>query len=414
MAIKTFSDVELALESHIRYDSKELTTRTTKELSQFVGSPEERLKVVHVAGTSGKTSTCYYIRALLETAGQKTGLTVSPHVVSIADRVQIAGRPLDEVTFCRYFDEYFQLVEQFGGRPSYFEIMMVFALWVFDREKVDYAVVETGLGGLHDSSNICRRPDKVCVLTDIGIDHTAVLGNTLSEITRQKVGIVAPGNQLIMYRQSDEIAGVAEKYAENIIYVENPTTDDFRQRNFDLAYRVYRHIANRDNLVELSEPQVEGASLTQVPGRLEIYRRGGVDIILDGAHNPQKMTALVRALTQQSLDRKFIVILAMKYNKDFREVLEIIKPITKQVIVSEYRLFQDTRLGATSADILLDECHRLNIEVEKSANLSQALELALKKASGQTDILATGSLYAVSELRKLLADSDTRSLDSVY
>ena len=404
MAIKTFSDVELALESSARHNSKDLATRIAQELAKFVGSPEKRLKVIHIAGTSGKTSTCYYIRALLEVSGQKTGLTVSPHVVSIADRVQIAGRPLDEVTFCRYFDEYFQLVEQFGGRPSYFEIMMVFALWVFDREKVDYAVVETGLGGLHDSSNICRRPDKVCVLTDIGIDHTAVLGNTLSEITRQKVGIVAPGNQLIMYRQSDEIAGVAEKYAENIIYVENPTTDDFRQRNFDLAYRVYRHIANRDNLVELSEPQVEGASLTQVPGRLEIYRRGGVDIILDGAHNPQKMTALVRALTQQSLDRKFIVILAMKYNKDFREVLEIIKPITKQVIVSEYRLFQDTRLGATSADILLDECHRLNIEVEKSDNLSQALELALKKASGQTDILATGSLYAVSELRKLLIE----------
>lgn len=116
------------------------------------------------------------------------------------------------------------------------------------------------------------------------------------------------------------------------------------------------------------------------------------------------MTALVQALTQQSLDRKFTAILAMKYDKDFREVLEIVKPITKQVIVSEYRLFQDTRLGATSADILLDECRRLNIEVEKSDNLSQALELALKKASGQTDILATGSLYAVSELRKLLIE----------
>lgn len=401
--IKTFRDVELALEPYIRYDSKELTTRMTKDLARFVGSPEERLKVIHVAGTSGKTSTCYYIRALLEEAGQKTGLTVSPHVVSIADRVQIAGEPLDETTFCRYFDEYFQLVEQFGRRPSFFEIMMVFALWVFDREKVDYAVVETGLGGLHDSSNICRRADKICVLTDIGLDHTAVLGRTLGEITGQKVGIVAPGNQLIIHEQSTEVTEVVKKSADKIIYVDNSATDDFRQRNFDLAYQVYRYISSIDNLVELSKSQIETTRSTQVPGRLETYRRNGVNIILDGAHNPQKMIALVRSLTQQSPDKRYITILAMKHDKDYREVLAIIKTITETVIVSEYRLFQDTRLGATATDILFDECRRAGIEAEKSDNLSLALELALKKASDQSSILVTGSLYAVSEMRTMLA-----------
>lgn len=400
MAIKTFSDVELALELCARHSSKDLSTRITQELSKFVGSPEERLRVIHIAGTSGKTSTCYYIRALLEASGQKTGLTVSPHMVSIADRVQIGGKPLDEATFCRYFDEYFKLVEQFGGRPSYFEIMMVFALWVFDREKVDYAVIETGLGGLHDSSNICRRPDKVCVLTDIGFDHMHVLGSSIEEIAQQKVGIVAPGNVLVMYRQSSEVATVVESTVEDVIYVPEWQTNDYRERNFGLSLAVFEHIRDRDGLTELDDEWIAKCRTVQVPGRLEEFNYHGATVVLDGAHNQQKMTALIDTFRLKYPDRQPLVILAMKQGKDYEKVIDLLKPLASEILVSEYRTFQDTKMGAIKKEILADYARRADTEV----GLVDNLELALEKALSLNDlILVTGSLYAMSEVRAVLS-----------
>lgn len=397
MAIKTFSDVELALESSARHNSKDLATRIAQELAKFVGSPEKRLKVIHIAGTSGKTSTCYYIRALLEASGQKTGLTVSPHMVSIADRVQIGGKPLDEATFCRYFDEYFKLVQRFNARPSYFEIMMVFALWVFDREKVNYAVVETGLGGLHDSSNICRRADKVCVLTDIGFDHMHVLGSSIEEITQQKVGIVAPGNVLLMYRQRPEIAAVVESVAENIIYVPEQQTNDYRERNYGLSLAVFEYIRNRDGLIVLDDEQIAKCRTVQVPGRLEEFNYHGATVVLDGAHNQQKMMALIDTFRLKYPDKRPLVILAIKRGKEYQGMITQLKPLAGKIVVSQFATFQDTHLGAIEKEILADYARRVNVEVD----LADSLEFALEKALSLSDlILVTGSLYAASEVRQ--------------
>ena len=400
MATRTFSDVESVLESCIQYNSKDLTTRATQELSKFVGSPEKRLKVIHVAGTSGKTSTCYYIRALLEAGGQKTGLTVSPHMVSIADRVQVGGEPLSEADFCRYFDEFHQLIQDFPGTPSYFEVMMVFALWVFDQEKVEYAVIETGLGGLHDSSNICRRPDKVCVLTDIGLDHTHVLGGSLEEITQQKAGIVAPGNTLLMYRQRPEVTTVVESIAGNIIYAPEERTNDYRERNFGLSLAVFEYIRDRDGLTELDDGWIAKCRTVQVPGRLEEFDYHGATVVLDGAHNQQKMKALVDTFRLKYPDRHPLIILAMKQGKEYEKVIDLLKPLASEILASEYRTFQDTKMGAIKKEILADYARRADIEVGLVDNLGLALEKAL---SLNDLILVTGSLYAVSEVRAVLS-----------
>ena len=400
MAIRTFDDIISVLEPYTRYNSKKFTTRKAKELAKFVGSPEERLRVIHIAGTSGKTSTCYYIRALLESSGQKTGLTVSPHMVSIADRVQVGGEPLDEATFCRYFDEYFKLVQQFGGRPSFFEIMVVFALWVFDQEKVEYAIVETGLGGLHDSSNICKRPDKVCVLTDIGFDHMEVLGNTIEEIAQQKVGIVAPDNVLLMYRQRPEVTTAVESIAENIIYVPERKTNDYQERNFGLSLAVFEYIRDRDGLTELDDGWIAKCRTVQVPGRLEEFDYHGATVVLDGAHNQQKMKALVDTFRLKYPDRHPLIILAMKQGKEYEKVIDLLKPLASEILASEYRTFQDTKMGAIKKEILADYARRADIEVGLVDNLGLALEKAL---SLNDLILVTGSLYAVSEVRAVLS-----------
>ena len=402
--IATFADVMEAMAPFIGRNSREFTTRETGRLAMYVGSPEKSLRVIHVAGTSGKTSTCYYIRALLEEAGQKTGLTVSPHIVSIADRVQIGGQPLNEVDFCRYFDEFYRLIANFDGQPSYFEVMIVFALWVYQHEQVDYAVIETGLGGLHDSTNICQRADKVCVLTDVGFDHMEVLGNTLPEIVTQKIGIVHPGNQLISHIQESEAMDVIQKKIPDVIFIDALETEDYRERNFHLAQYVYEWLAHRDDLPMLDEVQLDRCRAVQVPGRLDVFEREGRTIVLDGAHNEQKARALVRTWKALFRDNSATVVLVMKRGKEVAELVEILRPIAKKVIATEFQTFQDTRLGAVPADKLARACENANIPVVVEPDIAKALALAVETSSL---ILVTGSLYAVSEIRSMILGEET-------
>src|SRR5688572_10716165 len=130
------------------------TTETMVELMDYLGNPQDKLKIIHVAGTSGKTSTCYYSAALLKAAGKKVGLTVSPHVDEINERVQIDLVPMPEEAFCRDMTEFLGLVKKSELEPSYFEVLLAFAYWEFVRHRVEYAVIEVGMGGLTDATNV--------------------------------------------------------------------------------------------------------------------------------------------------------------------------------------------------------------------------------------------------------------------
>ena len=193
--IRTIKDAEKALFPYIplvaQLTGKDTTLERVKPLASLAGHPENQLKVIHIAGTSGKTSTAYYMAALLRAAGKNVGLTVSPHIDSITERVQINGRPLPDEQFCSELEQFLKIVKTAPQAPSFFELLYVFSLWVFARAKVDYAVVETGMGGLFDATNIVTRPDKICIITDIGLDHTHILGDTveLSPSRRSELSI---------------------------------------------------------------------------------------------------------------------------------------------------------------------------------------------------------------------------------
>ena len=174
MAIRTIEEAEAALLPYVPLVAQLTGKATTLEraiipLMALAGNPQDRLKTVHIAGTSGKTSTSYYIAALLGAAGKTVGLTVSPHVDSITERIQINGQPLPDAEFCQELETFLDIVKQAPQPPSYFELLYAFALWVFGRRHVDYAVIETGMGGLYDATNVATRADKVCVITDIGL-----------------------------------------------------------------------------------------------------------------------------------------------------------------------------------------------------------------------------------------------------
>jgi dihydrofolate synthase/folylpolyglutamate synthase len=316
-------------------------------LMELLGNPQNELRIVHIAGTSGKTSTAYFMAALLRAGGNKIGLTVSPHIDSVTERIQLDGQPISEATFCDELGQFLDIIEPAERRPSYFELLYAFAMWLFVRLRVDYAVVETGVGGLLDATNVTTRPDKVCVITDIGFDHMHLLGNTIAEIAAQKIGIVHDHNHVFMYKQGDEVMEVARDWTSRHdapLRVIDETADEeqvptvimanYQRRNWLLAYQVYRYLEERDGLQHLTSQALQETQTIQVPARMDIKQLKGKVLIMDGAHNEQKMTAFVSSYKQLYPDNKPAILLALKAGKEYQTIVPLLAGLASRVIVT--------------------------------------------------------------------------------
>lgn len=383
------------------YDLSRITV-----LLEHLGNPQNALKVVHVTGTSGKTSTTYYARAILEAAGQKVGLTVSPHINTICERVQIGGGQISESDFVRYFNDFYTVVADFKPRPTYFELMTAFAYWVFKKEQVDYAVIEVGLGGRYDATNTVMRPDKVCVINSIGYDHTEILGDTLAAIAGEKAGIIQHGNVVFTVEQDDEVAAViaaevAKKEAK--LTIVRPDIDAsklapaFQQHNFQLALAAVRYLAERDNL-KLPAGVEEIAERVTVPGRFELYKVGDKTVVLDGAHNPQKLEALLGVLREKSLQPAVVVAgISEAPEAKVAECVRLLSEFSEKSIYTTFSVQRDVTRHGTSLEIL---SKFMRSSDERRAVPEDALKRALE--SKESYIVVTGSLYLVSILRPIV------------
>ncbi len=402
--IRSLQDIEAALAKITVQTTKDMLVAMTLDgalnLAKAAGSPHERLKVVHVAGTSGKTSTSYMISQLLRRAGKTAGLVVSPHVVDMRERVQLGDEFMSEDEFVQYFVEFRALTRDIDFVPTRFEYMMVFAFWVFDKAGMEYAVVETGLGGRLDASNICRRSDKLCVITDIGLDHVQILGTTLRDITREKAGIIAPENTVVAYEQSSEVMTVLRDVAaaNDAVLVEvQPRPEDlFMERNAWLSYKAYEVIAGRDGLPAFDDTVAEEVAHLAVPGRLQSIRYKEKQVILDGAHNQQKMQALARALKAHYPEVRWSAVYAMKADKDFKPVVAEIAPLLERVIVVPLKPGSDMPIESAALEELSAEFSRHNVPVMSASSGKEALDRLVDRSD--TPILVTGSLYLVSEI----------------
>lgn len=419
MKLQSMDEVEKALapcyEIAQRTTGKGITVERVERLLAHIGNPEQGLKVVHVAGTSGKTSTTYYAAALLRAAGQKVGHTVSPHIDSLTERVQIDGKPLGERRFCELMGEFLDLAVGVPETPSWFELMIAFALWVFAREHIDYAVLETGMGGLHDATNVCNRPDKVCVITDIGLDHTQWLGDTTAQIAGQKAGIIHPGNAVFMYEQSPEVMQVvrfkvtqspdAEVYQQNQETLVNIYGGTFpadmplyQQRNWLLAYAAYRYLVNRDELSLVDAAALSATQQEIVPARMETILRDNVTVVMDGAHNEAKMKAFVESFRARYGKRRVPVLLALKADKLHGDIVPVLAEIAENVIITSFVASQDWPIKSVDpialASILAD-AGMTNVTVEP--DMGAAYEQLIAAADDLA--VVTGSFYLISQLR---------------
>lgn len=413
--ILNFTDAQTALRRFYNTPgSNTYTLVRMRELMAYLGNPQDTLRVIHVAGTSGKTSTAYYVSSLLEQSGATVGLTVSPHVNEINERVQVNHSPLPEAEFCRSLDDFLRTVDRSGVSPSYFELMVAFAFWQFVRIGVDYAVVEVGLGGLIDGTNVISREDKVCVITDIGLDHTNVLGKTLPEITKHKAGIIYKNNYVFMHQQSSDVMEeiqqkcVQETANLHIIEAWHVAAPDtlplFQQRNFALAAEVVRYVLMRDSYPLLTSKKVTAASKIYIPGRMEIHYIHGKTIIIDGAHNAQKMSALVSSIKAAFPNREVATLVAFIHAMPDRwqPTLDALATLSHHFVITSFNVEQDHSLK----DSVETEALAGYMRSKRSATLSvePRLQLACEVLLSQPEpiLLVTGSLYMLSSARRLL------------
>jgi dihydrofolate synthase/folylpolyglutamate synthase len=418
--IKTIEHAEAALLPYVplvaELTGKDTTLHRIRPLMALLGNPQNSIKAIHIAGTSGKTSVAYYTAALLRASGKRVGLTVSPHVDSVTERIQINGEPLSEERFCSELAEFLQIVSTAQKKPSYFELLYAFAIWEFVRSSVEYAVVETGMGGLYDATNMIDREDKICVITDIGFDHMHVLGNTLPEITAQKIGIVHEHNPVMMYEQAPDIMDVVTKWTtlhhaplhattekkEREIYDGNLAhMPAYQQRNWLLAYRVYIFTKRRDDLPALSKELLLKTQAIQVPGRMDAMTIQGKTLVMDGAHNGQKMSTFIATFEQRYPNQKPAVLISLKQGKEYTEVAPLIASFASSVIVTAFRTSQD--LPAQSiAPAELAEAIRFagNEHITVVADYQKALRVLLRK--DEKLLVITGSFYLLSQIRKEL------------
>ncbi|MBI4008902.1 bifunctional folylpolyglutamate synthase/dihydrofolate synthase, partial [Candidatus Roizmanbacteria bacterium] len=222
MKIQTFADAKKYLYTFIPRGMKQkfpgdLGLRRAKYLLKLLGNPQNQIKVIHVAGTSGKGSTSYLISILLKALGFRVGFHVSPFIADIRERCQINNNLIPEKEFCKYLNDLIPYIDKvrkvYIDGPTYFEVVTVLAYYIFAKKKVDYAVIETGMGGWYDATNCVTNENKIAVITRIGYDHTSILGETLDKIALQKAMITQEKNTVVSLWQDFRARKVIEKVA---------------------------------------------------------------------------------------------------------------------------------------------------------------------------------------------------------
>lgn len=415
----TLLEVEKALRPYdevtARTTGQHITLERTERLMAHINNPEKSLRVVHIAGTSGKTSTAYYTSALLTAAGYKVGLTISPYVDSMNERIQLNGRPLSQKKFCAYFGEFVETLADVPETPSRFEVLIAFAYWVFAREKVDYAVVETGMGGLEDSTNVAARRDKLCVITDIGLDHTDLLGDTLGKIAYQKAGIIHQGNTALMYSQDSEIMQVVRYWtsqqedAELLVFEQGrlknayggdfvPNMPEYQKRNWLLAFAAYKWLAIRDGMLAITATQLQKTQELQVPARMDIRNIAGKTILMDGAHNGQKMMAFWHSYSEKFPGTKPTVLFALKKGKEITDIAPLLQKYAGEIIVTSFTKAQDLPILSMPPSEIVSVLEANGVKCHVIVDQKEAYRALLEKTK---DIgVITGSFFLISQLRQ--------------
>lgn len=382
-------------------------------LCKALGNPQEEMKFIHVAGTNGKGSVCNMLSNIYISAGYRVGLFTSPYILDFRERIQVDGEmiPVDDLE--RITEIVKNASESFEDKPTEFEFITAMAFLYFKEQNCDIVVLETGLGGRLDSTNIIKAP--LCsVLTSISYDHMNILGDTLEEIAAEKCGIIKEKCPVVLYPLQEETVTKLVKItaAEKQSTLTIPTLPKVLCENIrgtDIEYgtlkihipMVGKHqIYNTVTAVKTAQLMgidnkyiVDGVEKTKVAARVEVLSENPL-IIIDGGHNESGADALKYAL-ESFVDKKIIAVSAMMKDKEFNKFLERIAPLCETFIATELK---DNPRCLKAQELHRDASKYTNAVVE--AEPERAAELAKHFAGKNKAIVICGSLYLASEIRK--------------
>jgi dihydrofolate synthase/folylpolyglutamate synthase len=411
--------------------------------------PERKFPSVLIAGTNGKGSTAATLAAILRASGLKTALYTSPHLIRINERIRVNGEEIGDDDFARLHDEADRVAEtlveerELPWHPSFFEMMTAIAFVHFARLHVDIAVLEVGMGGRLDATNVVE--PLVSVIADISLDHQKFLGNTVGEIAREKVGIIRPGGVVVTLPQTPEANDVigntilelgargvsAVQYVPPVspgspeyrvpsteknsgwaryplqvlgrqILVETPLTGRHQLRNVALAVAAAEELGKLGVAGITAESIERGIRETRWPGRLQGLpaRAGWPEMVLDVAHNPAGAWALRSALSVRYDSRPLIFVFGAMRDKAISEMTEILFPLAERVVATRA---ENPR--SASPEEIQQAGSRTGAEIEVAAEIGAALERARESAGNETVVVVTGSIYLVGEAMRILGVS---------
>jgi dihydrofolate synthase/folylpolyglutamate synthase len=378
--------------------------RITRVL-EALGNPQNACRFVHVAGTNGKGSTSAMIESGLRAAGIATGLYTSPHLVEPTERIQIAGRQVTPEQFAAAFDEVHRSAEQLqlDFHPTYFETVTAMAFLLFQQANVHTVVLEVGMGGSLDATNVVN--PELCVITPIDFDHQAFLGDTIEQIAGEKAGILKPGVPAIFAAQRPEAEAVLIARAQGGPYTlarDWPVSDlqiDARGSRFQVAGMLVRcplageHQVENSRTAALALRQLgfpaDGIALAQWAGRLERVSQQP-EILLDGAHNVAGARALVRYLERFYSGRRIWLIFGVMRDKAVQEIAAMLFPLAYKIIAT-----RPANSRAMPPELILAQ------EATITHSVPEALR-AVRQAPPEDVVLVTGSLFVVGEARAML------------
>lgn len=399
----------------------------TKELVKRLQIEEKSFKIIHVAGSNGKGSVCSAINEILVRGNKHTGMFVSPHLVKMEERFCIDGTPCTTKLFLEAFEQVYREVEKMQqeglAHPSFFEYLFAMGMFIFKKEQVEYLVLETGLGGRLDCTNIIEHPI-LTIITSISLEHTEYLGNTLKEIAGEKAGIIKSGVPIIYDASEEEVAAVICKTArekaaktygilpkslkvseinrKNIDFyyrcgydgntrISIPFAAPYQMMNMALAYQAMTLISCHTQLYK--EAILEGISHTKWPGRMQEVQN---NIYFDGAHNVAGIRVFLEAVNRMN-PKNPILLFSMVKDKDYEKAIGLLaKENWKNIYVTT--IPDERGISAKELAAVFMEHGRIAIAIE---NCEEAYHAAREdKAKGQT-LFCTGSLYFIGELLKL-------------
>ncbi|RYD97165.1 MAG: bifunctional folylpolyglutamate synthase/dihydrofolate synthase [Sphingobacteriales bacterium] len=400
------------------------------QLCNLIGNPEQQFKSVHIAGTNGKGSTSHILAACLQEAGYKTGLYTSPHLIDLRERIRINGALLHKELLTTFINSFWAVIQEV--QPSYFELNVALAFWAFAKEGVDIAVIETGLGGKWDSTNIIT--PEVSVITNISLDHTHILGHSIPEIAGEKAGIIKPKTPVIIGLSQEETAAVFSRqailnqtqltYADimfegaivhtsaeaqtikfvdtrnyNIIKVTTDLLGSFQVDNLKTALATIvtlQHLGWKVDIDIFCKAVAQVKTRTGLRGRWEFVRSKPL-VIADVAHNPNGIAMIVRQLQHTDLNqKKQHIIIGFVADKDVKEALSLLPQN------ATYYFTQAQILRALAAEDLKKIAAGLNLEGNTYPTVSEAITQALKHCDEADLVLITGSFFIVGEALEFL------------